>query len=226
MSILEQPRAVRKARVNADPEEFGNISKLAFAPIYPFLARSIKKKFGITSGVCVDVGSGPGSLAIAIARITKLQVFSLDIQERMGEVALRNIAEAGLSSRVKVVTADVCKMPFDDDSVDLVISRGSIPFWKDRSRAFREIYRILKPGGIAYVGGGFGSRQIKSRVIRAFSTEKALRPNKEQFLTHMKRPKFTPEQIQAELAKYSVPGKLKNEFCGRWVQIVKPDKQS
>jgi len=204
-----------------DPQEFDKVTKLAFAPIYPYLARCIKNKFDITKGICVDVGSGPGSLAIAMAKTTKMYVFSLDIQEAMTKVAIRNIVEGGLASRVEAVTSDVCKMPFDDGSVDLVVSRGSMPFWEDRPRAFREIYRILKPRGIAYVGGGFGSERIKSRVIKAFSTNKALAASKEKFLNGMKRPKFTTEELEADLARSSVIGTVEKEFCGLWVQIVK-----
>jgi ubiquinone/menaquinone biosynthesis C-methylase UbiE len=211
---------------STDPEEYDKISKLAFAPIYPYLARCIKEKFGISKGVCVDVGSGPGSLAIALARITRLHVYSLDIKEGMTQVALRNIAKAGLASRVTAVTADVCRMPFDDGSVDLVVSRGSLPFWEDRGGAFREIYRVLKPGGTAYVGGGFGSPEIKSRVMEAFSTKKALGASREKFLAGMKRPNFTPEQLEADLAASSVTGTIEEEYSGLWVQIVKPRRQS
>jgi ubiquinone/menaquinone biosynthesis C-methylase UbiE len=212
-----------RGRQNADPQEFDKVAKLAFAPIYPYLARFIKQKFGITRGICVDVGSGPGSLAIEMARITRLRVFSLDLQEGMTEVAIRNIAEAGLSSRVRAVTADVIRMPFADGSVDLVVSRGSLPFWADRSSAFREICRILRPGGVGYVGGGFGTAEIKSRVFEAFSTNEELKSSREKFLTGMKRPKFRPGQLEAELAASSVAGTVEKECCGVWVQIVKPE---
>lgn len=210
-------------KATTDPQEFDKVSKLAFAPIYPYLARCITKKFGITKGICVDVGSGPGSLAIAMAYITKMRVYSLDIQEKMTEVARRNIAEEGLSSRIKAVTADVCDMPFDDDSVDLVVSRGSMPFWGNRSRAFQEIYRILRPGGVAYVGGGFGSEEIKAQVFETFSKSDALKDNKDKFLEGMKRAKFKPEQLLGDLEESHVGGTVENEFCGLWVQIIKPE---
>lgn len=42
-------------------------------------------------------------------------------------------------------------------------------FWNDRVRAFREIYRILAPGGAAMIGGGFGSadllREIEAKML-------------------------------------------------------------
>lgn len=208
-----------------DPEEFGRVARLAFAPIYPCLARGVTRKFGIMDGVCVDAGSGPGSLAIALAKITKLRIYSLDLQEGMTELARRNVAEAGLASRITAVTADVCSMPFEDGSIDLVVSRGSLPFWDDRPAAFREIRRVLRPGGVAYVGGGFGTERIRARVFEAFSHNPELRASRKKFLEGMKRPKFPPGQLEAELAESSVEGTVERELCGIWVQIVKRDTE-
>jgi ubiquinone/menaquinone biosynthesis C-methylase UbiE len=206
----------------ADPEEYDKVSKLAFAPIYPYLAQRIKEKFGIWEGVCIDVGSGPGSLAIALARITNLAIYSLDIQDRMTEIALRNIAEAHLTSRIRAITADVRKMPFEDGSVDLAVSRGSLPFWEDKVGAFCEIYRVLRPGGVAYIGGGFGTEEIKASVMKAFYDNEALKGSREKFLEGMKRQKLTPKGLQADLAKSAIPGTVELENCGIWVQIIKP----
>ena len=85
LSGRDHPQGAHEMR-KTYPQEFDKISKLAFAPIYPCLAKCITKKFGVSKGVCVDVGSGPGSLAIALARITNLNVYSLDLQEEMTEV--------------------------------------------------------------------------------------------------------------------------------------------
>jgi hypothetical protein len=54
--------------------------------------------------------------------------------------------------------------------MDLIVSRGSIFFWKDLPMAFKEIHCVLAPDGWAYVGGGFGSQKIKESIIREMST--------------------------------------------------------
>ena len=48
-------------------------------------------------------------------------------------------------------------MPLPADCIDLVVSRGSIFFWKDKVQGLREVYRILRPGGAAMIGGGLGA---------------------------------------------------------------------
>lgn len=42
-------------------------------------------------------------------------------------------------------------------------------FWEEQVQALNEIYRVLAPGGFAYIGGGFGSSQIKKQVDERMS---------------------------------------------------------
>jgi ubiquinone/menaquinone biosynthesis C-methylase UbiE len=146
------------------------IAKTIFAPIYPVIAQNIIDRFGITRGTCIDLGSGPASLAIAMAKRSDLSVIALDFSDEMHGIASRNIAEAGLSDRIHLLCGDVHDIPLNDDTADLIVSRGSMFFWDDIHGAFREIYRVLKPGGRTYIGGGFGNRalcdSISAEMIR------------------------------------------------------------
>ena len=156
-----------------------------FAPLYPALAKQIVQDYGITKGVCVDVGGGCGSLAMELAKITDLTVYVLDIDPVA--VALCNLLarEAGLEGRVRGVQGDAQDMLFRDGFADLVVSRGSIFFWPDPDAGIRESYRILKPGGVAFVGGGF-SRLMEPDVLAALvkwaNEERAANPGS---FTHM-----------------------------------------
>lgn len=140
------------------------IAKTLFAPIYPVIAQNIIDRFGITEGTCIDLGSGPASLAIALASRSKLSVIALDFSGHMHEVAAKNIADAGLSGRIRLLCGDVHDIPLEDDTANLIVSRGSMFFWNDVHRAFREIYRVLKPGGKTYIGGGFGNRELRDSI--------------------------------------------------------------
>jgi SAM-dependent methyltransferase len=134
------------------------------APIYAYYAEQIKKKTSITKGLCVDAGSGGGYLGLALAKITGLDFVFLDISPQALEKAKEHIVEDGLQQRARTLLADVHNIPLEDGSVDLVISRGSLPFWKDPVQAFKEIDRILAPGGQAYVGGGRGTPEIREQI--------------------------------------------------------------
>jgi ubiquinone/menaquinone biosynthesis C-methylase UbiE len=94
----------------------------------------------------------------------------LDISGTALEKARAHIVEDGLGNRAITPSAAVHRIPPADGSVNLVISRGSIPFWNDPVVALKEIYRILTPDGMAYVGGGRGTPEIRKLIA-----EKAVR---------------------------------------------------
>ncbi len=147
-----------------DWDEFDRLVREVLYPVYPAVARKIIEETGITDGLCIDIGTGTGALAIALAKMTDLIVYALDISQRALEIAKLRIGEEGLTDRIFTIRGDVHSMPFKDKIADLIVSRGSIGFWEDRVKAFKEIVRVLKPDGMAVVGGGFGSKEVKEKV--------------------------------------------------------------
>ncbi|MGI9862495.1 class I SAM-dependent methyltransferase [Moorella naiadis] len=145
-------------------EEFDQVAREVFAPIYPVIAEQIKQKTGITRGTCLDAGCGGGYLGIALAGITELFIYLFDKSPEMLEIAARNIAAHGLQQRARTLRGDIHEIPLKDQSVDLVISRGSVFFWENQQRAFQEIYRVLAPQGAAFIGGGFGNAELKKLI--------------------------------------------------------------
>ncbi|WP_048152796.1 class I SAM-dependent methyltransferase [Methanolacinia paynteri] len=145
--------------------EYNEFAKKVFSGIYPLIAEQMLERTKITQGKCLDIGCGPASLSIAVAKQSDLQISSLDISPEMYEIALANIRDECLSDRIMPVTGDVHNIPFDDLTFDLVISRGSYHFWDDFSLAIMEICRVLRSDGKAYIGGGYGSSEIRDEVL-------------------------------------------------------------
>lgn len=145
-------------------DDFEKIVKGAFAPIYPVIAKQIVNKCKITKGNCIDVGCGSGPLSIMLAKITDLDIYALDVSTKAIGLLKDKIETEGLSKRIKPMLNDAESMPFDDGFADLIVSRGSMFFWNDQTKAFKEIYRVLKPNGMAYIGCGFGTVELFEEV--------------------------------------------------------------
>jgi ubiquinone/menaquinone biosynthesis C-methylase UbiE len=146
-------------------ERFDAIAREVFAPIYPVMAERILGESGLESGRCLDLGCGSGWLGIALARQSRFDVSFLDASEAMLGLAEAHLKEADLWERSDLLCGDVHGIPLPDCSVDLAVSRGSFPFWEEPEHAAREILRVLRPGGHAFIGGGFGNAEIKKEVF-------------------------------------------------------------
>ncbi len=57
-------------------------------------------------------------------------------------------AEAIRSGRCEIRQADVCSLPFENDSFDIVTAFETVYFWQNIEKAFSEIYRVLKSEGV------------------------------------------------------------------------------
>lgn len=149
-----------------DAQKFDRIARNVFAPVYPVIADQIIAHTGITRGTCLDIGCGGGYLGFALAKVSDLFVHFLDQSADMLAIVEKTIAENGLEQRGSVLQGDVSAIALPDESVNLAVSRGSVFFWEDLVQAFKEIYRVLAPEGQAYIGGGFGSKELQESIIR------------------------------------------------------------
>lgn len=109
-------------------------------------------KSGITQGLALEVGPGPGYLGLEWLKQTQgTSLKGLDISPDMIAVAERNAREYGLSERVEYVQSSGEKMPFDDETFDAVFTNGSLHEWSQPQKTFDEIWRLLKPGGRVFI---------------------------------------------------------------------------
>lgn len=111
-----------------------------------------KAASAIQSGKILEVGPGPGYVSVETARLLPgVKVVGLDVSETMIEIATRNADEYGVSEQVEFRQGDASRMPFEESTFDFVISGGSLHHWKEPTQVFREIHRVLRPGGRALI---------------------------------------------------------------------------
>ena len=104
---------------------------------------------GLREGeVVVDLGSGGGlDVFLAARKVGPTgKAIGIDMTPEMLDLARRNAGKAGLTN-VEFHEATIDKLPLPDASVDCVISNCVINLAPDKPAVFREVARVLKPGG-------------------------------------------------------------------------------
>jgi ubiquinone/menaquinone biosynthesis C-methylase UbiE len=96
-------------------------------------------------GFVVDVATGPGSTALALAAIAG-RVLGTDVSEGMVAKGTERAAADGLA-RVTFEVADAEHLPVDDGAADAVTCRIAAHHFADIPAAVREMVRVLRPGG-------------------------------------------------------------------------------
>jgi SAM-dependent methyltransferase len=98
--------------------------------------------------VVLDLGSGGGiDVLLSAKRVGPAgRAYGLDMTDEMLDLARRNAAEAG-TGNVEFLKGYIEAIPLPADAVDVVISNCVINLAADKPAVFREIARVLKPGG-------------------------------------------------------------------------------
>jgi ubiquinone/menaquinone biosynthesis C-methylase UbiE len=114
-------------------------------------------------GKVLDMGTGPGFVAIEITRLLKgtgCRVVGMDLSEAMLALAAENATRTGLNGILSWREGDVKAMPFDDGEFDLIVSNDSLHHWDDPLPVFDEIARVLKEDGRCVI---HDSKRLQSR---------------------------------------------------------------
>ncbi|MGO9206884.1 MAG: class I SAM-dependent methyltransferase [Candidatus Limnocylindrales bacterium] len=149
--VLGRPEP--SGRLLADAGAYDLWSRLFFGPIFRRIAADVASVAPPRSEV-LEVGCGPGHLAIRMARDHGLRVTASDLDSAMVVRAQANIERvfgADDLGRPGCTEADVAALPFPSESFDVVVSTFSMHHWADASAGLAEIHRVLRPGGRALV---------------------------------------------------------------------------
>jgi ubiquinone/menaquinone biosynthesis C-methylase UbiE len=119
------------------------------ARLYPPAYRFIVADIGVERGAWLDVGCGPGGLAIEAATgHPELDVVAIDTSETMLAIAARN---RGPRLNVTLRRMDAANIVYPDRTFDVVTAVQSAHHWTDPARILAEIHRVLVPGGRLFV---------------------------------------------------------------------------
>ena len=97
----------------------------------------------------LEIGIGMGADHVEWAKSRPKSLAGIDLTPRAIEHAKKRLALYGLRSDIR--EADAEKLPFENDSFDVVYSWGVLHHSPNTSRAVDEVFRVLRPGGIARI---------------------------------------------------------------------------
>src|SRR5246127_4085357 len=108
----------------------------------------LAKLAGITAEMSVlDIGSGVGGPARFLAATYGCRVTGVDLSEPFVDAARYLTQRTGQSEQVSFHTASALELPFEGSRFDAVLLQHVAMNISDRARLYREIRRVLKPGG-------------------------------------------------------------------------------
>jgi demethylmenaquinone methyltransferase/2-methoxy-6-polyprenyl-1,4-benzoquinol methylase len=100
----------------------------------------------------LDVATGTGDLAIQIARTyPEASIHGVDLSEGMVKIGIDKVEKAGLTGRVTLEVADCLSLPMADDTFDCVTVAYGVRNFADLAAGYREMLRVLRPGGMLCV---------------------------------------------------------------------------
>jgi ubiquinone/menaquinone biosynthesis C-methylase UbiE len=162
-----------------------------------WIETNLVMKAGITQGLALEVGPGPGYLGLEWLKKTEgTKLKALEISPDMVAIAERNAKEYGLQDRATYVKGDAREMPFDDNTFDAAFTNGSLHEWSQPKQILNEIHRVLKPGGRYLISDlRRDMNPIMKWLMWIFTKPKQIRPGLDSSINAS----YTPGEIQAML---------------------------
>ncbi|MBN2614571.1 MAG: methyltransferase domain-containing protein [Bacteroidales bacterium] len=95
----------------------------------------------------LDAGCGVGGTAIYLAQHHDCHIEGVTLSPKQYRMAERFVRESGMDEKVSISIQDYTTTDFPDQSFDMVFGLESICHANDKPAVYREVYRLLKPGG-------------------------------------------------------------------------------
>jgi ubiquinone/menaquinone biosynthesis C-methylase UbiE len=119
--------------------------------------------------IVLDLGSGGGiDVFLAANKVgAEGKVIGVDMTPEMIETAIKNAKEGGYTN-VEFKQGEIENLPIEDNSIDVIISNCVINLTPDKSKAYNEAYRVLKPDGRVLVSDIVTEGEIPLEIRKNF----------------------------------------------------------
>jgi len=139
--------------------------------VYPYTAAHAMSYYARCEGTVLELGSFAGGITFELAGVYPgLRLTIVDENLAYIQYLRSELFRRSLSRRVQLVDTSLTRLAFPDGSFDFAIMRGAFFFIMTRPDILTEINRVLKPGALAFVGGGYG-KDVPTEVIAEIAEE-------------------------------------------------------
>lgn len=136
------------------PEGFGGKLMVSMMNLgHAALAEWGLQHLAVPEGTAVlDCGCGGGAnIKKLLEKAAQGSVKGIDYSEVSVEKSRSLNASAISAGRCEIMQANVAQLPFEDNSFDLVTAFETVYFWPELPACFREVGRVLRPGGTFFI---------------------------------------------------------------------------
>jgi SAM-dependent methyltransferase len=154
----------------------------------------------------LEVAAGTGVVTRRMAdALPKAAITATDLNQAM----LDQAASVGISRRVEWKQADAMQLPFADGAFDVVVCQFGAMFFPDRPKAYAEMRRALKPGGV-FLFNVWDRIEDNEFAQTAEKAVQALFPHDPpSFMTRTPHGYFDRARIEGDVAKGGFPGPIR-----------------
>ncbi len=167
----------------------------------------------------LEVACNMGTTLIHIAKKYGCDIIGVDLDEKAVEKAKKKVKDNDLEDKVKFMEGDAFKLPFEDESFDVVVNEAMLTMLlgDKKEKALKEYYRVLKPGGVVLTQDVvlITDDENRARELR-IGLSRAINVNVEPLIETewracFERSGFQVEENSGPMSLMSIPGMMKDE---------------
>jgi hypothetical protein len=125
-------------------------------PVYPHLAKHIQETYGRKGGAILEIGPFCGVIFSLMEQSAGSRFLIATFPPGITPFYRDWIHKKGLDKNISVIETDQSLSGIDNNSADLIVFRGALFFPSLFRVDYSAISRVMKAGGVAMIGGGFG----------------------------------------------------------------------
>jgi ubiquinone/menaquinone biosynthesis C-methylase UbiE len=125
--------------------------------VYPYLIAQIMESYQMNYGSVLELGPFSGGISLELARL--YPKFKITIADESPDVVAyleKEIPASAPSLNIEIKKMELNRLAFDNSQFDIVVFRGAFFFLGKKENLLREIFRVLRDGGMGFIGGGYG----------------------------------------------------------------------